>query len=144
MAHAAKQEQQKAPAACGKRGAAAKESMEGQHPAQVYMICMMCVCVCVFVCVCTHKNKTTQAADAEGAGVKEAKTKRARGNTSKQSVDASTSAAGEQALSEEEEVARLMEQMRGAESGFYLGCPVEVKLAGAFLSVFFLALVRWG
>jgi hypothetical protein len=99
----------------------------------IYDVYDMCVCVCE----CTHTHThTTQAADAEGAGVKEAKTKRARGNTSKQSVDASTSAAGEQVLSDEEEVARLMEQMRGAESGFYLGCPVEVKLSGAFLSVF--------
>ena len=37
VAHAAKQEQQRAPAS-RKRGAAAKESMEGQHPSQVCMI----------------------------------------------------------------------------------------------------------
>ena len=64
--------------------------------------------------------------------MRETKTKRARGNTSKQSgsADASSSAGAEPALSEE--MARLTEQMRGTESGLYLGCPVQVKLAGAF------------
>ena len=37
-------------------------------------------------------------------------------------------AAAEDALSRE--VTVMMEQMRGAETGFYLGCPVEVKVAG--------------
>jgi len=97
------QEQGKAQEASGarKRGAAAKESKEGKPPAQT--------------------------ADAAGTG--ERGTKRARATPSKQSEDAAVGDVAEPAQSEE--VTRLMEQMRGVENGFYLGCPVEVKLAGA-------------
>lgn len=86
--------------------------------------------------VAEHSGNGAQATrrdtDPAAAGGARGRGKRAQGlvngNCETLENSAEAAAAAEDALSREIEA--LMEQMRGANTGFYVGCPVEVNVAG--------------